>query len=183
MSWLPLASVLQHARALHFFICFEPFAGLVRLRTCLPYTTRATADMGGILSRAEGSPKASQNACRQSVLGSIDLVSLCVDYLVVDELYGSARPVCPAWRAAADLTPGRLSLERRPGESRAAFNWIEGMSFQLIGGVPDEPDAESSTVIYNQSGLPSAGSSGGAPRPWAATNSTASSLTTGPRLS
>ena len=62
--------------------------------------------MGGILSRAEGSPKAkaSQNACRQSVLGSIDLVSLCVDYLVVDELYGSARPVCPAWRAAADLT-------------------------------------------------------------------------------
>ena len=134
MSWLPLASVLQHARALHFFICFEPFAGLVRLRTCLPYTTRATADMGGILSRAEGSPKASQNACRQSVLGSIDLVSLCVDYLVVDELYGSARPVCHAWRAAADLTPGRLSLERRPGESRAAFNWIEGMSFQLIGG-------------------------------------------------
>ena len=110
--------------------------------------------MGGILSRAEGSPKASQNACRQSVLGSIDLVSLCVDYLVVDELYGSARPVCTAWRAAADLTPGRLSLERRPGESRAAFNWIEGMSFQLIGGVPDEPDAESSTVIYNQSGLP-----------------------------
>ena len=110
--------------------------------------------MGGILSRAEGSPKASLNACRQSVLGSIDLVSLCVDYLVVDELYGSARPVCTAWRAAADLTPGRLSLERRPGESRAAFNWIEGMSFQLIGGVPDEPDAESSTVIYNQSGLP-----------------------------
>ena len=76
--------------------------------------------MGGILSRAEGSPKASQNACRQSVLGSIDLVSLCVDYLVVDELYGSARPVCPGWRAAADLTPGRLSLERRPGESLAA---------------------------------------------------------------
>ena len=110
--------------------------------------------MGGILSRAEGSPKASQNACRQSVLGSIDLVSLCVDYLVVDELYGSARPVCAAWRAAADLTPGRLSLERRPGESRAAFNWIEGMSFQLIGGVPDEPDAPSSTLIYNQSGLP-----------------------------
>ena len=110
--------------------------------------------MGGILSRAEGSPKASQNACRQSVLGSIDLVSTCVDYLVVDELYGSARPVCPGWRAAADLTPGRLSLERRPGESRAAFNWIEGMSFQLIGGVPDEPDAPSSTVIYNQSGLP-----------------------------
>ena len=67
--------------------------------------------MGGILSRAEGSPKASQNACRQSVLGSIDLVSLCVDYLVVDELYGSARPVCTAWRAAADLTPGRLSLD------------------------------------------------------------------------
>ena len=64
--------------------------------------------MGGILSRAEGSPKASQNACRQSVLGSIDLVSNCVDYLVVDELYGSARPVCTAWRAAADLTPGRL---------------------------------------------------------------------------
>ena len=70
--------------------------------------------MGGILSRAEGSPKASQNACRQSVLGSIDLVSTCVDYLVVDELYGSARPVCQPWRAAADLTPGRLSLERRP---------------------------------------------------------------------
>ena len=110
--------------------------------------------MGGILSRAEGSPKASQNACRQSVLGSIDLVSNCVDYLVVDELYGSARPVCTAWRAAADLTPGRLSLERRPGESRAAFNWIDGMSFQLIGGVPDEPDAPSSTVIYNQAGLP-----------------------------
>ena len=66
--------------------------------------------MGGILSRAEGSPKASQNA-RQSVLGSIDLVSTCVDYLVVDELYGSARPVCTAWRAAADLTPGRLSLD------------------------------------------------------------------------
>ena len=61
--------------------------------------------MGGILSRAEGSPKASQYDCRQSVLGSIDLVSTCVDYLVVDELYGSARPVCTAWRAAADLTP------------------------------------------------------------------------------
>ena len=35
-------------------------------------------------------------------------MSTCVDYLVVDELYGSARPVCTAWRAAADLTPGRL---------------------------------------------------------------------------
>ena len=25
MSWLPLASMLQHARALHFNMCFEPF--------------------------------------------------------------------------------------------------------------------------------------------------------------
>ena len=79
--------------------------------------------MGGILSRAEGSPKASQNECRQSVLGSIDLVSVCVDYLVVDELYGSARPVCPTWRAAADLTPGRLSLDDAELHERRFKRW------------------------------------------------------------
>ena len=95
--------------------------------------------MGGILSRAEGSPKASQNACRQSVLGSIDLVSRCVDFLVVDELYGSARPVCHAWRAAADLTPGRLWVESR---SVAELVGYDGRNFQrwhALGAAGQQP--------------------------------------------